>query len=71
MYIFKRIKDYKKDIIDKDDMIEGILIDIGQKNNKKLGEKLFDHIDASLYDIRNDSQLKDLAKEVYYNYEQL
>ena len=70
-HIFKRIKDFKRDIISADDMIEGILIDIGMKNNKKLGSRILDHIDASLYSIRSDSELKDLAKEIYYNYDQL
>ena len=69
-YIYKRLKDFQKGIENEEGLIDGILIDIGRRHDKKLGIRILDHIEISMYPgFLKDSELKSLAVEIYYNYE--
>ena len=65
-YIYKRLKDYKKGIISENNCIDGILLDLRKKGDKKAEEIITDHVENSIDETRNDTDLKKLAIEIYH-----
>ena len=68
-YINKRLNDFKKGINSENNLIDGILIDLGKRNDKKIKDQLSDHLHASNF-IDNafsfsKKDIIDLTKEIY------
>ena len=66
MWIAKRLSEYKKGIIDENDLVEGILVDLMGKNfENKVKEALRDHISNSVDEMKSKQDIIGLAKEIY------
>ena len=68
-YIVKRLKDFKRGIIDLDNLADGIFVDLGIRNKPLKQKQIKDHLEILATELENedikDSELTRVAREIY------